>query len=199
MKGLFVKDFRLLKNQRKLLILSLPLTLLLSCTTESIFAVMFLTLLALTSAVGTISYDEFDRGFAFLFSLPFSRKDYVREKFLLALLFGAAGAFAGCLCTFAVGAVRDTGTDLRDLGDALLSALFLFCATAGVTIPLRIRFGSEGSRIVLLFIGAFYAMPFLLLDSRLSSFPLLLLPAIGLCLVVGGYLFSLRFVTKKDF
>ena len=37
--------------------------------------------------LGTLSYDEFDRGYSFLFTLPVSKRGYVKEKYVLGLLF----------------------------------------------------------------------------------------------------------------
>lgn len=39
-------------------------------------------------SLSTISYDEFDNGNAFLFSLPITRKGYVIEKYIFGIMLG---------------------------------------------------------------------------------------------------------------
>lgn len=92
MKGLFVKDLKLMSGQKKFLALVFLLACVLLTTNSATFVINYLTIFCSILVVSTISYDEFDNGNAFLFTLPISRKEYVRKNTYLdlvwALLYG---------------------------------------------------------------------------------------------------------------
>ncbi len=52
------------------------------------FPIGFLGFVGALFSLSSISYDEFDNGNAFLFSLPITRKDYVLEKYIFGLISG---------------------------------------------------------------------------------------------------------------
>ena len=58
---------------------------------ESTFVVSYFTMIASMFVLSTISYDEYDNGYAFLFSMPFSRTSYVKEKYVFSILVGGGG------------------------------------------------------------------------------------------------------------
>ena len=79
MKGLLVKDFRLLLSQKAYYMAVFLVAIVLATSTGSPnFVVGYLAMLCMMFALSSISYDEFDNGNAFLFCLPISRNGYVR-------------------------------------------------------------------------------------------------------------------------
>ena len=92
MKGLFIKDIALMKhNKRLLMIIFLTVLFLLMSGMNSSFLMGYMPFICCILTMGTISYDEYENGLPFLFTLPVSRKEYVKEKFLLGFLTGGAG------------------------------------------------------------------------------------------------------------
>ena len=93
MKGLLIKDFKLLKNQKQFFLIIGLITFMFLVTNDSpYFTITYATMMFSMFTMSTISYDEYDNGAAYLFSLPISRKGYVAEKY-----FGIAditGAYA---------------------------------------------------------------------------------------------------------
>ena len=85
MFGLIEKDLRLTLVRKQTLFIFLAMALIMGQSMEGEFLVGYLTMFAVLVAIGTTSYDEFDNGFAFLMTLPFDRKTYVREKYLFCL------------------------------------------------------------------------------------------------------------------
>lgn len=89
--------------------------------------------------LSTISYDEFDNGNAFLFSLPVSRSGYVVEKYCLALLLGGgAWIFATVLAMGAV-IIRK----IMPAGDLVVIALFILpvmLMMQAVMLPIQLKF-----------------------------------------------------------
>ena len=70
MKGLLIKDCKLLLQQKKFLImLVLCAGFLMFNTEDSTFLIGYATMLMGIFVMGTISYDEFDNGYPFLFSI----------------------------------------------------------------------------------------------------------------------------------
>ena len=59
-------------------------------TDDVTFPLGFLTFVISLFTLSTISYDEFDNGNAFLFTLPITRTNYVVEKYCLSLLLGCS-------------------------------------------------------------------------------------------------------------
>ena len=88
MKGLIIKDFKLLMMQKSFFVTLTIVAIFFGITTDSIFVIGFLTMICSMFALSTISYDEFDNGNAFLFSLPITRKGYVIEKYIFAIMLG---------------------------------------------------------------------------------------------------------------
>lgn len=81
MKGLLIKDWKLLlRNQKSFLVIMSVMMVLYMAIGNPVFVISYTPMLCVFVALSTITYDMFDNGAAFLFSLPFSRKDYVREK-----------------------------------------------------------------------------------------------------------------------
>ena len=104
MKGLFVKDIELMKQQKQFFILVVVMGVILNLagSGSSSFAAGYFTFVTAIFAITTISYDEFDNGLAFLMTLPVTRKQYVAEKYLLGAGLTAAAwgieAITGVIC-----------------------------------------------------------------------------------------------------
>ena len=74
MKGLFVKDLKLMMLQKNFLLLILAIVIgMMIFTDDVIFLLGFLSFIVSLFTVSTISYDDFDNGNAFLFTLPITR------------------------------------------------------------------------------------------------------------------------------
>ena len=64
------------------------------------FMVGFITFILSLFTVSSISYDEFDNGYPFLLTLPFSRKTYVIEKYVFGLILGLTGWLVSVLISY---------------------------------------------------------------------------------------------------
>lgn len=71
MKGLFVKDLKLMMLQKNFLLLILAIVIgMMIFTDDVIFPLGFLSFIVSLFTVSTISYDDFDNGNAFLLPKP---------------------------------------------------------------------------------------------------------------------------------
>ena len=83
MKGLLLKDLSILKTQGRSAVLIMAIALfMLIAGNNTALAVVYANILFVTFGITTISYDNYDNGYAFLFTLPIRRKLYVMEKYV---------------------------------------------------------------------------------------------------------------------
>ncbi len=151
MKGLFVKDIELMKQQKQFFILVVVMGVILNLAGGSgsvSFATGYFTIVTAIFAITTISYDEFDNGLAFLMTLPVTRKQYVAEKYLLgAGLTAAAWGIVTIMGVICKGVAELQGclseTIIGSLIDIPLALLML-----AVSLPLVIHFGAEKGRYI---------------------------------------------------
>ncbi|MCR5837677.1 MAG: ABC-2 transporter permease [Lachnospiraceae bacterium] len=151
MKGLLVKDFILVKNQCKTLLAFLVLGFLMSMSMKDNAGVVYMVMIISMFSLSTIGYDEFDNGFRFLFTLPASRKAYVREKYLFYIIFLFVGLVAGCGVGFLAEMFKDTGSVQNyfdTLGESVVGSIMIGSVYAGMLIPIRIKYDAEKAKLV---------------------------------------------------
>ena len=145
MKGLFIKDLLILKSRKQLFLVVGFLAIMYAFLGMHAFAMQFLGLLGASSVVSTLSYDFMDNGGTFLFALPFTRRQYLAEKYLISFGGGVVGIWIGLLV---VAAGVATGNPIS--GDELVTYLTVGVLIANFMvcfmIPLEIKFGAEQSR-----------------------------------------------------
>lgn len=153
MKGLIIKDFKLLMMQKSFFITLVFVAVFFSITTDSVFVIGFLTMICSMFVLSTISYDEFDNGNAFLFSLPITRKGYVIEKYIFGIMIGVISlvlsTIIACILTLFL-----NGTITNDLFLVSLFYIPIVLVLQSLMLPLQIKFGSEKSRIAIFIVVA---------------------------------------------
>lgn len=165
MLGLIIKDIRLIKNQGivSLLLFIGLMGLIMVNTMNAGGFVAYAVVMAVIYALNTISFDNFNNGYAFLFTLPVSPKLYAAEKYVLSLLF-SAGA---CLVSGAVAEIfMNKGADLlvQCVSYAITWVALLWMPI--VMLPLQLKFGAEKSRIVtILVFGTCAGLVYLMLRT----------------------------------
>lgn len=157
MKGLLLKDMLILKNQKKTMLMIVILGIALSLTMQITSVIVYFMMLGCMLALGTFAYDEMDNGYSFLFTLPVSRKTYVREKYLFMITWVLICAIFGIICCgilvlTGLGKLENGWSDIPEYTLSMLTVILLIIA---VSVPLRVKFGSERSRIVIyIIVGA---------------------------------------------
>lgn len=157
MKGLLIKDFKLLKNQKNFFILVFVMAAFLTITngagsSPATFVLPYVGFVSSFFVLSTISYDEYDNGNAFLFTLPFERKVYAAEKYIFGVVTGGAGLLL--ILAFILvytGRTADAGQMGETLFTAGVSAALLLLFLA-VMIPFQLKFGPEKGRIAMLIV-----------------------------------------------
>lgn len=138
MKGLLIKDFLLMKNYKKVMLFMLVIGIFLGMNDISFAAGYILVFVSILS-MSTITYDEANHGLNTLFTLPISKSDYVKEKYLFSLIITGIGfVFVTILGCFSKSGFMET---LIILSTALL--------LLALSLPFQLKEGNEKGRIVL--------------------------------------------------
>lgn len=160
MKGLLTKDFKLMTRQKTTLLMVLVIIAMFpALDMDPGFIVTYTMMILLFMSVSTISYDDFDNGMAFLFTLPVDRKTYVREKYALGLLTAVSGWLLAALVNAAyifILSEKAGGT----IADILFSGVVIFPVALimwEVLLPLQLKFGSEKAKLVIFIVAGIAA------------------------------------------
>lgn len=222
MKGMLIKDFRLLKNQGKsLLLMLLVVAIFMNFTTDvgPAFIVGYITIIFSLFTATTISYDEFDNCYLFIMTLPVTRKKYVNEKYVFALL--------SIVCTWVLGTVLGTilllvqpaeEINAADWLGSCIGYIFAAWICMSIMLPIRLKFDSEKSRYANFIMIAVVFIAEFLVSSVIDYLPMSIveagkewfygLSAGGVLGIAGGitvaaviisYLCSQHIMAKKEF
>ena len=219
MKGLLIKDFKLMLNQKKFFIL---IVLILGATAcfldfDYYFLIGYFMFICSLFTISTISYDEFDNGNAFLFTLPFSRSRYVEEKYCFGILAGTCSWFLSFVITTIIQMINFNNFIFSDWMLSTLVMLPIMFVMLAILIPFQLKYGSENGRIaIIIFLGGGFVVCYLLANllaqsqinfNSLISFinnvdPLIILLiifAICLAILFVSMKISKQIVLKKEF
>ena len=219
MKGLLIKDFKLMLNQKNFFIL---IVLILGATAcfldfDYYFLIGYFMFICSLFTISTISYDEFDNGNAFLFTLPFSRSRYVEEKYCFGILAGTCSWFLSFVITTIIQIINSNNFIFSDWMLSTLVMLPIMFVMLAILIPFQLKYGSENGRIaIIIFLGGGFVVCYLLANllaqsqinfNALISFInnvdpliiLLLIFAICLAILFVSMKISKRIVLKKEF
>ena len=171
MKGLLIKDIKLLLGQKKFFTVVIAMGIFFMLSNENpASGVSYITMLLSIFTLSTISYDEFDNGMAFLMTLPIERKTYAREKYVFAGMIAVLSAVGTSILAYVLGKVMNVEVDMTEvIGVACVIVLISWLMLA-ITIPLQIKFGAEKGRIaMLLAVGGVFGVLFFLAKGLSSS------------------------------
>ena len=149
MKGLLIKDFKLMKMQKNFFIMIVVISFVVSLLTEDVtFMLGFISFITSLFKISTISYDEFDNGNAFLFTLPIDRKKYAAEKYVFGMLLGVCSLFLAIILAVILNLIEKSDTTSDILISAVMLLPFVFLLVS-IMIPFQLKFGSEKGRIAI--------------------------------------------------
>ena len=151
MRGLLLMDFKFLKRQTKfLIIVGLLVFVFLFNKDMSSFGVAYATMLFGIFAVNSIYYDEANNGNVFLFTLPFSRKEYVFSKYLFGMIMGGGAWILSNLIGIGYLSMVNTGVNIAEWFSINVVYLILLLVMLSFMFPIQFKFGMEKSRLVMI-------------------------------------------------
>ncbi len=169
MAGLLIKDFKLMKVQARSFLISFAIIGGLSMTVWEggmQFAMSYLMIMGSSIVLSTVSYDEFDNGFSFLFTLPVTRKGYVLEKYLFMLIVSGTTYLIVILLSVllqARNAPEQLALVLRqpDFWIPGLAVWMVALLMMAIMLPLFLKYNGEKGRLIFVgIIGAAIAAAF---------------------------------------
>lgn len=226
MKGLLIKDLKLIASQKNFFIMAIIFAAVFTWTSDDVtFAATYIILLLSMLTLTTVSYDDINGGMLFLLSLPIDRKLYVREKYVLAVLNLICSVVVSLIVCIGFASLKGDAPDMKVLLPAVMGIMVGMGMMLAVTIPLEFKFGVEKGRIAMIATMAIMIIAGMgvyklltdvlhvdvkeLADSILGKLPeigasvdLLIVGMllVALLLVLGiSYVFSVKIMTKKEF
>ncbi|WP_455684479.1 ABC-2 transporter permease [Thomasclavelia sp.] len=218
MRGLYIKDLKLMKNQKSFFLVVGLLAIFFAVTqTNSFFVISYVTVVSSMFVISSISYDEFNNGNTFLFTLPISKKTYVREKYLLGISLSIGAWLIAVLLVGSSNIIK--GTEFL-MGEWLLSCaviLLIAMVMLSVIIPVQLKFGqNKGNVAMLLAMGGIFVIGYAFIKfaslmkidivamvNALSTMGLAGLVGIFILIVliisIGSYLLSCKIMYNKEF
>lgn len=214
-RGLLEKDFRLFRYQGGkffLVIAIVGLFLSLAGNMGTNFVSIYITSVMAIYSGSTISYDEAEHGYNYLFSLPINRKVYVQEKYIFSFILTVVGWCAGIAAMIKPG----ERFNLERLAESLI-ALMIILAISGIMITIKLKFEGEKGRLVfaIIFLSIFvgcYLIGYLVnasssVEKRFAQMAkgiedtqmIFLVIVLSLLVWFISYIYSMRVMKKKEF
>lgn len=218
MKGLLVKDLRLMKANRNSLIMVLAICviygLVYGATQEGVSMIVFLISFIVSNlAVGTITIDSSDNGMEYLMSFPNTKRYYVFEKYLFVALIVVLSTVVDVITSAII--LMDGGSFGLNISLVVLMGVLIYDA---ISMPIFIKHGAEKGRVYVFMIAAIiavigyglisfadniYVKKIMNVVSRFSNMDKNIIMLVGIIAVVCVYLLSMfisiRVVKKKSF
>ncbi len=158
MKGLIIKDLCVIKNQMKSLLLVLALFIFLSIANKDATFVLFLIpFYMIMILITTFSYDEFNKLECYCNSLPLSRKEIVKAKYILFNATSLIVLIIGILASFIIPNFIEN-TTFESIYASIIGVAFGICLVISLLIPFYYKFGSQKGRIMLFLTIAILAL-----------------------------------------
>lgn len=213
MKGLLLKDLAFLKTQKVFYGLAFAFCIFYSFMLEDAsFAIGYVILIFSISTLNSLAYDEHDNGNAFLFTMPFSRTDYVKGKYMFGILMIGAGTLVSSLICGLILFLKTGGWEKEIFITAFVTGILgilIMC----VNLPIHIKYGAEKGKIVIILtmIGSFAGIAFIVekiddftgLLQWIHNVPMLAAGAImiaALVVVIGiSMKITIRVIERKEF
>lgn len=217
-RGLLEKDFRLFFRQGSNLFLVLAfiaLFFILTGKTGATFIATYIPSIMAVYSGNTISYDENEHGYTYLFSLPVNKKMYVREKYMFSFIMTLCGWGIGVICAGIAVLIKPGEVFDLEMLEMELITIFVFQAIAGIVIAIRLRYEGEKGRFVLpiailvIFAGCYIIGSFVMANlgliemymiGEMGDFEIAIsLIVLSLLVWFASYKYSMRIMKKKEF
>ena len=216
MKGLILKDWRLMARQAKLMLLFIIVFIgIFSFTSpENNFITGVYTMVMVMLTINCFAYDELNHFDRLAASAPLPRSKIVLSRYLSALLTGVTGT--GLILALQCGLLffKEMGTEVLLQNAILIVTSFgVSLLLMAITFPLFYKFGVNKSRLIMIVIFLIPTMLILLiselfLDGKLvlpalspwfwNTLPILLAAILVLALLLS-YSISVKIYQNKEF
>lgn len=153
MKGLLVKDIKIILQNKKFFLIMLILALVMFTQGKSdnySFIAGYTTMIFILIPINTLAYDENDKSITFLLTLPIKRDTYVTEKYIISFTFSFLSSILTTLFCAVMQPQHVTEILVMTIPVYAIMSLFII-----IMIPVRLKFGTEKSTIALIIFAVF--------------------------------------------
>ena len=208
-KGLIYKDLFLLKEAfpiAALAVLFLLFSITLGFTGGFLALCIMLLVFAVKVVESTLIYDETDGWDSFVLTAPVSRKEVIRSKYLLQILFLAGAFLLSAVLLLLISLIPQF--DGEEWLYIMLIVGFCYALVYGaVVIPVYLKFGQHTSRyvafVILIVVAGLFGITFgfsIFMEFAASTIPLLIgILAVSLAAYGASYLVSQKIYAKREF
>ena len=209
MLGLVKKDLLMIKGNIRQVILFLVVFLILTFQENNIIVIVpvFVSMMVF---ITTFSYDEYNKWDAYAISLPVSRKNIVKAKYVASIILWAIALLVTVVITGIMG-LFEQNINYFEMFGMILGCVFSIVLLEAIMFPLIFKFGVEKGRIGL-FVGVFAIaglLGFIFTGIDLENatgfieifnkYYYILIPLVAVILLVISYFVSKKIYLKKEF
>lgn len=209
MLGLVKKDLLMIKGNIRQVILFLVVFLVLAFQENNIIVIVpvFVSMMVF---ITTFSYDEYNKWDAYAISLPVSRKNIVKSKYVASIILWVIALLVTVVITGIMG-LFEQNINYFEMFGMILGCVFSIVLLEAILFPLIFKFGVEKGRIGL-FVGVFAIaalLGFIFTGIDLENangfieifnkYYYILIPLVAVILLVISYFVSKRIYLKKEF
>lgn len=218
MKGLLIKDIKLMLGQKRFFVVVLGMGLMLMVTGEQpSSAIGYIVMLLTIFSLSTLSYDEHENGMNFLLTLPVSRKTYVQEKYVFAAGLALVSSTLAGVLAVVVTVAKDLNLYIPEILAISGTMVVISLLIISFMMPIEIKFGAEKGRLAMFAVfavcGAIVGVGIKLLEKmgidaerelmKLSiDSPQLIVAAVVAVMFIAlivSYFVSIRVIYKKEY
>lgn len=207
MKGLLLKDLYMSASYCRSFLLLVVVFLAVSFFgDDSLFFIVYPTLIASIIPVTLISYDERDSWTQCSGTLPYSRGQLVSVKYLIGLLFGCVSLVLSLIASVVRMQLRHSFS-LEELCFLASALLVLGVLGPGLLLPFIFKFGAEKGRIVFFVMVGFLCVVSIVaaglgvqtaLPAMGYTWTLAVVAAVVAALYALSWMLSIRFYEKRE-
>jgi len=210
MIGLLLKDFYNLKGVAKQMLLMLAVMVAwCSFLKNTSFFSMITTMYGAMLLLNSMSYDEAVHFDKYVLTMPVTKKEVVREKYVLLFCLLGASLVVGLAGNFGIRLfIKSADSVIEDL-ISIAAVVCFFLLAFSVMLPIVIKIGVEKARMLLVVVyialfGIFAGLIYITRDlgieltEGLALSGLAVFAVITVIGVVASYLASMRVIQKKE-
>ena len=153
--------------------------------------------------INTVTYDELDKGYGFLMTLPIDAETYVREKYFFCLTGGTVSWLVAAGLYMILEMKQQMPVDMASQIPMVLVFLPVTALLIALLIPMQLIFGVEKSRVVISgacgVIGASVLSAFSFLNQMNGWILAGIAVVVTVLLILLSYAISVRIMKKKEF
>lgn len=212
MKGLIVKDFTYIKNYWKTYLLAIILGIIPTALInyDPNFMLIISMLIIFIISINTFSFDKENNWNKYALTMPVSRRDIVRAKYMLNIIGLLLGSILGFLLTLIGNFFYNIDLDFNSFINILIISMAFFLILSAIDLPTLFKWGTNKGKIVLMIVlFTLIAIIFQIIEkaynyilniSSIDTIKLnLLIILISILIYFISYKISLYIMSKKEY